>query len=87
MKLKKLFKALKKSIIKNFQFKMKEPKGNLTRGEAFAQEKELYHEKVEETWSVFGDVTGFCYKEGIETKEAAQAYVDELNKNLENMKY
>ncbi len=85
MKLKKILKALKKSITKNFQYKMKSKYDDLSRGEAFSKEKEIYHEKVEETWSAFGDVTGFCYKEGIGSLEDAQKYVDELNKNLKNV--
>lgn len=66
---------------------MKEPNDKFSRGEAFAKEKEIYHEKVDETWSVFGDVTGFCYKEGIHTEEEAKTYTAELNKNLKNMDY
>ena len=73
-------------IKKNFDYKMpdkKKKKGSpleLSRTEAFLQDTELYPEKDEDTWSVFGNVTGFCYKEGLE-KEAARKYADELNRN------
>lgn len=63
----------------------KEPKKELSRGHAFALEKYLYHDKEGETWSVFGNVTNFRYKEGIGSLEDAQKYVDELNANLKNV--
>jgi len=64
---------------------MKNPYENLSRAEAFVKDKELYHEKDGDTWSVFGDITGFCYKEGINSLEAADKYVAELNANKKNM--
>lgn len=77
-------------IKKNFDYKMpdkikkKESHSELSRTEAFLKDTELYQEQDGDTWSVFGDVTGFCYKEGLE-KEAAQKYVDELNKNRRSL--
>ena len=87
MKKNKFFKKVKKLIINNFKFDMKKPADDLSRGEAFVKDKEVYHEKNGETWSVFGDVTGFCYREGLPTKEKADDYVSELNKNRKNIEY
>lgn len=85
MKIKKITKILKRLIINNFTFNMKEPNNKLSRGEAFAKEKEVYYEKDGDTWSVFGDETGFCYKDGIGSLEEAQKYVNELNANRKNL--
>lgn len=77
-------------IKKNFDYKMpdkrkkKESHSELSRTEAFLKDTELYPEQDGETWSVFGDVTGFCYKEGLDM-EAARKYADELNRNKKNL--